>query len=258
MSKKTETIEIRVSPELKAKLAEKSRAEGKTMSGFMRDLVTMPPERGSTQTGETLMTKSIKRAGIVAIPAIALAAVASAFVPAMAVANPDTRVAFAELDIDGDGAITADEYMLAYLLQVTPAEGTDDAMIQACAGDIETQAELVTEAEMQLLDVDGDGSVSYAEMHGVMQRQAAETFLALDVNGDGLLDGAEIIADIQTAEGEDAPALSEDCLNAIEAMATDAVEPQDGVTDDQLGRIMVAQFDTNNDGKVSLVEYLNN
>lgn len=284
MSKKTETIEIRVSPELKAELAEKSRAEGKTMSGFLRDRITTPAGAHLTQ-GESKMTKTSKRFALIAAPALAVAAVYSVMAPAAAIATPEIRATFAQMDLNGDGTVTTDEYRQFLTGDIASFE--DEGLPQACAADLSKMIaydSAALQAELDAIDADGDKTVTYDELRGQMIRQAAQDFLDLDKNEDGYLSADELLDDISfdladldlsdeelaALETDDAAALSAPCLAALEAewgaMGAEA-EAEDLLTEEDLAsygqalfedetKTLVAALDADRDGRISLEEYL--
>lgn len=335
MSKKTETIEIRVSPELKARLQEQSRDAGQTMSGFLRARIDADESGRApmSKTGALTMTKMTKRIAVAGLPALAVAGIYALAVPAVAVANPDARVAFAEMDLNGDGVITLDEYqgLMMDQSELEALEG-DDGSAESAEAEAEGALEIalpesceaeiasldldpmeLAELEMAALDINGDGGITFDELNGVMKREAAEEFLEMDIDGDGYLSAAELV-DFDGGDdlGDAEEVLSDACIDALaeimpedavidgesmadaladagaeeavaeevvaeegteEPMADEGVEDlladegsleeifslgEDGVEldEDYMGRIIVAEYDTDGDGRVSLIEYL--
>lgn len=335
MSKKTETIEIRVSPELKARLQEQSRDAGQTMSGFLRARIDADESGRApmSKTGALTMTKMTKRIAVAGLPALAVAGIYALAVPAVAVANPDARVAFAEMDLNGDGVITLDEYqgLMMDQSELEALEG-DDGSAESAEAEAEAEGALeialpesceaeiasldldpmeLAELEMAALDINGDGGITFDELNGVMKREAAEEFLEMDIDGDGYLSAAELV-DFDGGDdlGDAEEVLSDACIDALaeimpedavidgesmgdaladagaeeavaeegteEPMADEGVEElladegsleeieetfalgEDGVEldEDYMGRIIVAEYDTDGDGRVSLIEYL--
>lgn len=115
MSKKTETTEVRLSPELKSAFTEVSKRRGHSMSEEVRDLIqgAVAEPVFPRNPGDHVMTTSIRptifRSAAMAVPVAALAAVylMSSQGPAQAVT--EARIVFAELDSNSDGQITHDD-----------------------------------------------------------------------------------------------------------------------------------------------------
>lgn len=100
--KKTDSVEIRLSPEVKAAFMARCRARGLTASDALRRFI-------DAETGKAARPTVIGwRALIVAIAgSLALGAVAA---PSLAEVKTPGRAMFDRLDRDGDGALTFEEY----------------------------------------------------------------------------------------------------------------------------------------------------
>lgn len=248
MSKKTETIEIRVSPELKAELVEKSRAEGKTMSSFLRDRITGGDAAATEDDRPSGGRRAAVRIAVGIVPAMALAGVYAALAPVAATATPSARMAFAELDLNGDGGITVEEYHT--VMQPGAGLAMDADLPKVCAADLAAATSLnAAQAEIAEMDANGDGKVRFHEMLGSMQRSATEAFLMADRNADGYLSGAELSDVTLGADDQISPA----CMDALTAAWGNEAGAFEA---DQLGHIMVAELDTDRDGRVSLIEFI--
>lgn len=295
MSKKTESIEFRLSPEQKQDLARRVAQDGQTMSGYLRDLVaqdigTQDQVDASVAAGgvsfakgdtrmKTLLSNTTTRVSIMALPALLLAGgyLASASMPAQA--SSDARVAFAELDSNGDGQVTETEY-LAFNYGDEPAM---PPVPEVCAGS-EVAAEMsrpvkdMLREDMAHMDANADKVITYDELEAVMQREAVETFLEADEDGNGLVTVDEVIAYENAAEQLVPEELTQDlgasvdCIVALKATLekweadwdadTAAMGHDDGedldLTTLQGARLFIAEYDENRDGRLSLSEVVHN
>lgn len=278
MSKKTDSIEVRLSPELKARLARESAASGTTMSGYVRDLIVAG--EGSAKPDGVSPMKLAQTTVLTALPAAILAAVV--FGGATATATPQLRVEFAEMDMNGDGVVTADEY--AKLLSM---DGLDDDLTDqlpaACAADPVFMAMTdepafdpaqAAKADLAEMDANGDAKVTYEELFNAEMSARAQDFLHLDADGNGVLDVSEILAEFSmsfdlfehSGAQDNQPDVGAACIAALEKMggvpddlagdgqALDQALDQDALTHE--ARLLIAELDANRDGVVSLHEFL--
>ncbi len=271
MSKKTETIEIRVSPELKQALARLSSDRGASMSAFVRSLVDQEVQ-GTRRNPDgdmhmfTLSKSRLAKVGLAALPVLALSGLYAFSSNTPVAASPQFRVAFAELDRNGDAAITRDEY-LAHL-NAEMADEDPFIVPAACKGTyIEEDAAMTPEdrasEDIGIVDADGNGTVSYDELAALLTRERAEEFLEVDENANGFVTLAELslaFLDPQEAQADevaydDEDGLSAACVAALEALERAEWEDDEGETEDDL-RLWMAEIDADRDGQVSLMEYL--
>lgn len=277
-SKKTSNIEFRVSPELKDALGRFSAARGETVSETIRALVNRELQAtvNGIHPGETMMarlTKSNLARGTAMMATVAALAVGYSFAaqtPATASVGVEVRMAFAEFDSNGDKVITEDEY-----IEVIAQEREDEAgyegeiagLLEACAGTFiaeeiaEEQAELampidaVAKERVAYLDSDQDGAVTFDELEAYVLAERARDFLEFDADGNGFVTLEEVAAllaptDVEAERAElSAEGLSEACVTAL--VADDEVEETD-----ESPRVVMAEFDLDRDGRVSLHEYL--
>jgi len=266
MSKKTETIEIRLSPELKSDLSALSQGNGKSMSDVVRGLIESEvrgPYSRPPHAGDRLMTRPnparLARAALIALPVAALSLFYLVGSQAPVSASPEFRVFFAELDRDGDRMVTVPEYA-AFL-----TEEEDFVAPEGCAAgtaqDPCTAAEQAAE-DIARIDSDGDGMIAYDELEAVLLRDRAEDFLEADFNDNGfvtadeyaalsvlwILDEPEIAAAEGVTLGAECQALldSEKVAGAADLCAEDPREL----------RLEMAEYDADRDGRVSLKEFL--
>ncbi|MEM1362999.1 MAG: EF-hand domain-containing protein [Pseudomonadota bacterium] len=267
MSKKTETIEIRLSPELKCALAQLSERQARSMSDLVRGLIghaVAGTPIGTQLAGEpTMSVKSLSqirpfRTFLYAVPILGLALTYLMSAQAPVTASPQVRGYFAELDANGDHQVTAPEYA-AFL---TAENFLPDAN---CATDPEEPCSVAEAAadEIAIVDLDGDGVVSFAEFEPVVMRDLAEAFLETDIDENGQITLDEMVAVIAFEEIADALENGESSersracqdlfttglvAGAIEACALDA-EAKDL-------RIQLAEIDADRNGALSLREFL--
>ncbi len=262
MSKKSESIEIRVSHELKSRLAEACHARGSTMSdlirqGIDRELAGAPPQ---PNTGESQMRfpslGMLSRNSIYLLPLLILAALYwGSFQSPVVASSTEVRLYFAELDQDGDGAITQTEYV-RFLVEEDGYEPPVGCAAGAEPEDPCTAEDLAAET-MARVDGDADGSVGYTEFEAFILRERAAYFLELDQNENGFVTTDEFYSVELTwlLEEPDAEApLSAACIAKLENEAVHGVTQ--ACVPPQEARLLLAEYDADRDGHVSLREFL--
>lgn len=260
MSKKTETIELRVSPELKSELRALSDERGRSVSDLVRELIGRELDGAAdpqpVSGGSPMTHRPLRRAGrlaLAALPILGLAMLYSLPGQRPAVASPEIRVTFAELDRNGDGAITEPEFaaaMAAAPLPPVPA---------ACAGTwleheaLRTPADIVRD-EMAYLDANADGTITYDELEARLIAERADEFLQLDADGDGFvtLDEARVAMSDELARDD---GLGVACSAALEAQEAAALGGE-ALPAEEAARLEIAAVDADRDGRVTLEEYL--
>lgn len=117
--------------------------------------------------------------------------------PGQGQGGPMNRPAFADLDTDGDGAVSVDEAK-AYRAAQFAAKDTDgngtlsrDEMVAAMTAPAQARAAKMVDTMLIWRDSDGDGALSLAEMPGDATMQM---FQRLDADGDGLVTAEEFAA----------------------------------------------------------------
>ncbi len=261
-SKKTETIEVRLSPELKSALGHLSRGQGRSMSEMVRALIEgeVDGPRLSNFSGDRTMTlptpSRFLRALALALPVLALAAVYLMTAQSPATASEEARVLFAELDADGDRRVTQSE-VEAFLA----AEGwTPDPACGAPEEDPCTLAEMAA-AQLTRVDSDGNGTADFTEVSAVILRDRAGDFLDMDIDENGFVSLDELVAgelywmieEPEIAE-EEGIEISATCRDQLLVEALDGIAATCGFEAE--ARIELAVYDIDRDGRVSLMEFL--
>ena len=262
MSKKTESIEIRLSPELKSALALASDGKGRTMSDTVRHLIE-GEVAGRVQpiptTGETIMFSTaythLMRTAAIALPVLALAFVYLMSAQSTATASAEIRMFFAEVDADGDDHITQSE-----IERFARADGWHP---EADCADVAEPCTVTSFATEQLVraDTDTSGAVSFAEFEAIMLRDRAEEFLDADLDENGTLTVDELVGAELYWLSQDAEALAEEDINLTAAChAQLAAEQVAGIAETcgfaAEGRAEMAMYDMDRSGGVTLLEYL--
>lgn len=277
MSKKTESIEFRLSPELKEDLSRRAAADGCTMSGYLRELVSAemagggPFAKGDPEM-KTKLTTTLPRMTLMALPVLLLAGGYVVSSGMTAGASPDARIAFAEMDANSDGVISEAEFLgfgMEDEMDITPLPAACDGTELAQEYTQSSSQEMLRE-ELARIDVNADQALSYEELAASMQRDMAEMFLELDwdengvVTVDELVDGQSI--DHEELSEQDHKLLSEEMgvsLACVEALvAEEQSEPFVFFMEDEgedlsqrdMARLFVAEFDRNRDGHLTLAE----
>ncbi len=276
MSKKTETLEIRISPELKTRLGQHVDAQSQSMSMFVRSLIQEELSGSQTRTGRIdTMTRSplsAPRSFMLAGASILLLGAVATFVQGSpVVAQATVRAVFAELDYNGDGIVTPEEFdawnsgLAEELEELNDEAMADERVLAACAAEFAAGTEEAMEAfyeDFGTYDLNGDGKAVFGEVQNVMSKDIIADFVESDTDGDGLIDLKEFggldIEDLETAETEAAEMedVSEACLVALEAAEPEEEEAFDEEAFLREIRVDFAIIDQNQDGKLSTAEYL--
>lgn len=261
-SKKTETIEIRLSPELKSALGRLSQGQGRSMSEMVRNLIEgeVDGPRPSILNGappmKTLNFAPIWRGLAFGLPILILATVYLLSAQSPATASEEARMFFAELDVNGDGQVGQSE-VEAFLVaeEWTPETdcGTPDA--DPCA--------LSEMAALQLarVDSDGDATASFEEVSAVLMRDRAEDFLDMDIDENGFISVDELVAgelywflEEPEAAAEEGIVITGACATQMQAEELAGLALTCGFETE--ARVELAGFDADRDGRVSLTEFL--
>ncbi len=267
MTKKTESLELRLSPELKDALSDVSRSRGAPMSQIVRSLVEreVSGDPQAITIGEgSIMTKStFTRIAAASVVVLGIASLSLLAETSPVSAGATARMTFAEFDTNGDGAVTPQEFN-------DVMGGWDSGQMQdpdmfalpaACEGvfEHEDDEEATDAALFAAYDLDGNGTVSFAEVRVATEAQLTMEFLETDANGDGLLSMDELADEPLTVAELAEFDVPTDC--AEELVAQDA-ELRAAIEEEPFGpaeqRIVFAGLDANLDGHITMSEYLAN
>ena len=275
MSKKTENIEIRVSPELKEAVSRLSKARGQSMSEAIRDLlareVAAPssPRRGAFAMPKLAQPIPLKATlAAMSVGVLALGYSLSAQLPAAASSQAEIRVLFAEFDRNGDDQVTAEEFAAFIAIEIAEERaeiGEDAAFPLACAGTFieEEHLEEASETrdadeEFAALDSNANQRLEFDEIQAMIMAERARDFIEFDHDGNGFVTLDEVTETLAPPTPEDLRAgLNEEglpgpCIDAIIAEET-AETDEDPVEE---ARLLLAEHDVNRDGRIALLEFL--
>ncbi|CUH41383.1 EF-hand domain-containing protein [Ruegeria atlantica] len=261
MTKKSETLEIRVSYELKSKLADLSEQRGSSMSELVRGVIDRELAGPSPDTvGEDEMPiRTLSRFApktLYLLPVLLLAGLywGSAQTPAQA--TPMARIFFAELDRDGDGVITEPELYQFLTEEEGLIVGDDcDVTEESCT------PEAIAAEEINRADSNADGHVEYSEFEIFYLAERAVEFLEYDADENGVVSPDEFVAMevrdlIEFPDPEMDEPLSAECLTMVESDKIEGIAKA-CIPAHEL-RMVMAEFDADFDGRVTLREFLQN
>lgn len=290
MSKKTEKIELRISPEGKARLTTLSRARGETVSELIRALVDdalAGRTRPLASKGDAAMTRStlisrnarLKTVALAGAGALALAIGWSFAAQTPAAAQTEARVVFAEFDHNLDGVVTKAEFAERRRLERLAEAREDDPIDAACAADfarldaLERQAEgfdagredpaetpLVEDAAAEDAEIfaefdgDKDGAIEFREVRRFFIAEREERFDEMDRDFDGYLSRDEFSASLDDAWLAELAAepIGNACRIAVEA----ALAERSDVASAREARTEFAVLDADLDGEISREEFV--
>jgi Ca2+-binding EF-hand superfamily protein len=204
--KKSEMLEIRISHAEKQAFIARCRAEGRSASAVVRELVagySAGPARRSFPFMHriTAMTRTLAARPKRLLAAALAASTALAFgLSAPSGAEADPRAAFDLIDRDRDQAIDFAE-MLDHILEeglvVNPnaRPGAPERLVSP------DELEGAIRSEFARYDRDRNGSVTYAEFASYYVWRVDSVFAALDRDADGALDRAELSRSLGVYEG---------------------------------------------------------
>lgn len=214
--KKSESIEVRLSHEVKTAFMRKALAEGRSASDVIRGFIALYLADQNREARSMIHTAWKPAA---ALGGAAIAILWSALAPSPVSAAPDLRAAFAQFDRDGDRAITLGEFLthspdMLFVHKADrppPSRGPAPFIIPlrtavpapAPIGNIPPEA--ILRSEFVRHDKNGNGSVTFAEFEAYHRGMIRAGFVSIDKNRDGGLDRSEF----ETAVGAAAPAPAE-------------------------------------------------
>ncbi|WP_350333492.1 EF-hand domain-containing protein [Coralliovum pocilloporae] len=280
MSKKTETIEVRISPEVKAEFSALCKARGKPLSQIVRTLVEREISTSADDhfsRGISPMTQALSgKWKSFALSTVAVATLAIGWniaVQTPVTAQSGVRVTFAMLDRNEDGVISRDEFELGDEVSVTVTENGSvirdvkhpaAEVPKVCRDDFEKfEADADIQKTVETLftvDADKDGTITYDEFLAAMKEDAQKQFKRLDKDKSAYLNRKELaeLAKLMWSEGS---SLSPECEQALfkglPGYPPPAQEKIYGVPADEL-RVVFAMMDADRNGKINFAEFFDN
>lgn len=271
MSKKTETIEVRISPELKSQLGEVCKQRRQTMSRLIRQLVEDEISdfaQDSTGSGMSKMARTgsrrLRDLGLVGVSLVALALAWNVATQAPAAAQAEVRITFAEMDRNEDGVVTREEFERfareEFVLDLDEGKGAgDEALLlpKACEVDFAApdDAEVTEEVAEAFSDYDADkdGRLRYEELQTAMAQERREEFDEIDGDSDGFLSRKEFKSLMAGEDPRGNEGLSPECRQELAKLDAEAVS-----LDAEDLRLAFIAMDQDRDNRISREEFINN
>lgn len=259
MSKKSETLEIRVSQELKCKLSDLSAERGSSMSEVVRGVIDreLSGQRQETVEDQDMPLRPLRAhssKALYILPVLVFAGLYWGAGQEPVSATPYARVFFAELDQNGDGLVTESEfYEFLTAEEALIFDDECDPALEPCT------PEQIAAEEVRRADVNRDGRVEFTEFESSFIADRAIEFSASDLDQNGRLSEDEYLSTYVQFMAEDlhgGPPLSGDCLTLLQNEQVDGVAG--ACLSDSERRMLMAEFDVNFDGQITLEEFLQN
>ena len=256
-SKKTDKIEVRLSPETKRAFHETCEQQGESASGVIRHLIEDYVKRFHEPVIARPM-EAIRRtpwwARIGAITGLAAVIAGVALLPSSA--QPVWEHKFTHIDEDGDGRFDAADFYRHF----TPTEAARDL-------EDEDGIELILSDRFEAIDANSDGIVTRTEFGVFEVQESTDLFNGLDENADGVVQFAEFVSPVDQdvrplISGMAAGTAYRQGATPDEFASEKDVRWMMGETDEtpaatraRLGQLF-RDFDANNDGRIVLTEFL--
>ncbi len=274
MSKKTETIEVRMSPELKAELNEMSKGRRQPMSQTIRDLIQKELSSvasNSTQTKVGSMTKSstqrLREAGLAGVTLVSLAMVWNLTQQTPVAAQATVRATFAQMDQNEDDVITRQEFQafisegfVEFDEEIEETVLNDANIPPVCLEEFATleneakpETEEIVNAEFAQFDTNRDGKIVFAEVQNTINQEMSSQFASADRDKDGFLSKEEFSLEGSGFFVTETANISAACAAALPIPELAGLQAEAAEL-----RVVFAAMDENRDGKISQTEFLNN
>ncbi|MEO1243425.1 MAG: hypothetical protein AAFX54_16060 [Pseudomonadota bacterium] len=284
MSKKTEKVEVRMSPELKARLSAHSTTKNEAISQIIRKAVERELALNvKTSAGVRTMSPSLKFASpsffasVIAVSVSGMLIVGS-MQPATAEAS--VRMAFADLDRNHDGVIDRTEYDMGIIVSMdTKVEDASFADLEIAAGcgddfgrknligspinetaEAQRTAALLDE-EFARTDRNQDARISFNEFRKLQRSEMADQFYSLDKDRNGRLSRTEYAGGLFVeADGFWGDVCIEGVQGETFSLTETVVQNDATLTAEDIARAQRVEFaaaDENLDGAITLEEFLN-
>jgi Ca2+-binding EF-hand superfamily protein len=183
-SKKSETLEIRVSYDEKQALMQRAADEGRSASAILRHLIAQYMRPAPAKGGVPKLRW--QPAATIALAACSLAIAYSVTTPATAV--PDMRRLFDNLDRDHNGVIDPAEYAHQGMFVIASQEEPPaPSHANAAHPSVMVSSTIQLRDDFRGEDANGDGVVTYDEFLAYSHSLARRSFALMDVNRDGSL-----------------------------------------------------------------------
>lgn len=205
-TKKSETIDVRVSHEVKRRLHEKCQAEDRSVSDVMRSLIDNYLEDTVERAPEKHAWRFAMPKHIQNRPRLSLAALAASILATLALAqtaSADPKSAFHTIDANKDGKVSFAEYAdMADTTMIFLEQDGPDLKVLTDPGAIRRAAR----NDFQAYDSDESGEIEPGEFtpRFDLQTRAAFYMVDLDQNGDVALSEIKAAFDLTDTSASDA------------------------------------------------------
>ncbi len=274
MSKKTETIEVRVSPELKSELSEMSKSRRQAMSQTIRDLIRKELSSAALNSSNAKvgnMTKSgtqrLREAGLAGITLVSLAVVWNLTQQTPVSAQATVRATFAEMDRNEDDVVTKEEFdafmsegFVEFSTEIEDSGLVEDEIPEACKAEFAAlkeesagEGEMAIGTEFAQFDTNEDGKIVFGEVQRLINQEMTAEFASADANKDGFLSRAEFADETSGLHITELSNISASCAAALPLPNFAELEARPMEL-----RVVFAAMDENRDGRISKTEFLNN
>lgn len=269
MTKKTETIEVRVSPELKSQLSAICKDRGQPMSHAIRRLIQMeisnfshPSTATEIGTMRRLKPSRLRDFGVASISVITLATLWTMFAPSLSNAQSFEALVFAEMDLNKDGVVTKEEFHASAprilegdieeenVPEQEPLPAVCETDFSAIFADDEEIDAASMDSDFQEFDLNKDGKILFGEVQRVVNQEMLAEFTDIDADQNGFLSETEFTSDNAVPELKDLTGLSSACSEALAAQGVDI----EGMIATEL-QLEFAELDENDDAKISQEEF---
>lgn len=195
--KKTETLEVRLPHSVKRIFMARARSRGRTASSLVREFIdSYLADTDPKSENRRMLKRFATPAAVTSFVAGAIAL--HAVVPVAATAAPDLKSLFDQLDADGNGQLSAEEFVvrdsdsLHASLEAADLGKMMSLMFMHHAGADRTphgplppEALGMMEHAFSHQDSDGNGIVSYGEFESAHLGALRQTFDMMDADHDG-------------------------------------------------------------------------
>ena len=201
--KKTESLEVRLPHAVKQAFMARAREQGRTASAVLREFVEAYLAGASPSEAQPMIKRYLRPAAATTLAASALALYT--LTPSAVAAAPDLKALFEKLDRNGDGALSAEEFIarhegdtVVFRHDAPPGQGAGPFMIPLkagvnphAAGPLSAEARAILRTGFDDQDQDKSGAVSFGEFESHHLAMLREGFDGLDADRDGAIERSE-------------------------------------------------------------------